>query len=115
MADSPADATQPQNCQQCGNQFTTSRADDTACAQCKFYLDRPEMPPQTFTWTQVESQWFIRALRPIHLPRPRASAVVTVHRRNGTGSPQTIDEIVERTPLKSGDIIYRCSVRPNST
>ena len=115
MADSPSDETQQQTCQQCGNQFTSSRPNDTPCAQCKFYLDRPDVPPKTFTWTQVDSKWFIRALWPIHEPRPHAGMVVTVHRRNGTNSPQTIDEIVERTSMTSVDIIYRCSVRSNSS
>ena len=81
------------NCAQCGTQFTT-RTGAALCEECSFYADHPEMAPKYWTWHRRASDvWGIQATWPEREPLPEPGDQVTVHRKNGTTSLETIREV----------------------
>ena len=83
---------QTKRCSQCGRVFTT-RHDNDLCEQCQYYADNPDQAPKYFTWHQRSSGWHIRATWPDKEPLPEPGDQVTVHRKNGSTSVETVREV----------------------
>lgn len=81
------------NCAQCEKEFTTRTAAEL-CEQCSFYADHPEMAPKYWTWhRRASGVWGVQATWPEGEPLPEPGDRVTVHRRNGTSSVETLREV----------------------
>ena len=79
-------------CQECGQQFT-GFPDQPRCTQCHYLSLHPEEAPKYWTWTKRGPTWTIVATWPDREPLPEVGDVLTVHRRNGATSAETITEI----------------------
>ena len=82
------------NCADCGQEFTTHLKDETVCTQCHFYRTNPDMAPKYWTWTRFgNNQWGVTAFWPENEDLPKPGDPITVHRKDGSTSSHTIQEI----------------------
>ena len=81
------------NCGQCGNEFTTRTGADL-CDQCQLYAIHPEMAPKYWTWRRRGSGvWGVTTRWLDNEPLPEPGEQVTVHRKNGSTSVETLREV----------------------
>ena len=95
-------------CDTCGQEFIGSR---TTCQECEFYEKFPEMAPGYWTWTRRgETGWNIQASWRESEPWPLPGTTVTVHRKNGTTSRETILEVENTYYDRAVNFNLICSV-----
>ena len=80
------------DCPDCRQRFRGFQEEDR-CVECQFYVDHPEMAPKYWTWTKRGQTWTVVATWPDREPSPEVGDTITVHRKNGTTSVETISEI----------------------
>ena len=97
------------DCPECGQEFDTI-GDRVLCLECQYNQDHPEMAPKYWTWTKNGSNWKIAATWPEREPEPEPGDRVTVHRKNGTESTETIREIHELRYDMTGKARLTCWV-----
>ena len=83
-------------CRQCGQQGRLGNSEDGAhkeglCEECRLYIDQPEMGYHWWTWRlRTENQWQVTCKIRHRDDVPQTGQQVTVHRRNGTTSVETL-------------------------
>jgi hypothetical protein len=100
-------------CIECGVTFRGTP--DTRCSQCHFYTQCPELKPGNFRWAsngtdeqnrkrwQIEGHWIWDEM-------PQPGAEVTVYRRDGTTSEETIQEFIAAHYDRAANWTVVCSV-----
>ena len=96
-------------CAQCGTEFRAS-PDAQLCTQCEYYRVHPEMAPKYFTWTKVGSEWGITAHWPEKEPLPEPGDTVTVHRKDGSESTETIAELHSQRYDRTARFTITCRI-----
>ena len=80
-------------CAQCGNEYRCTLQAGELCLECEDLKLHPEKAPMYWTWTKMGGKWMIAAYWPHEEPLPTPGARVTVHRKNGSESIETISEV----------------------
>ena len=102
---------EPRDCTECGASFRPIREEATLCLECQYYADHPEMAPKYWTWTQRAGQrWAATARWPDHEDVPSAGEQITVNRRDGSTSVETISNVIGARYDPSGNRIVTCDV-----
>ena len=74
-------------------------ADSELCGECSYYEQHPEMAPGYWTWTRLSydplshNQWGITTYLPERDQPPQEGLQVTVHRKDGSTSVETIADV----------------------
>ena len=106
----------PRDCAECGESFKPIRDEETLCLEHQYYADHPERAPRYWTWTRRGNQhWAVTARWPRLEELPAAGAQVTVHRRDGSISLETISDEADHRYDPSGDYIVTCDVERRTT
>ena len=100
----------PKDCLECGRNFTAVSDEIELCSECRYFRENPEMAPGYWTWTKSRNGWSIRAKQRDDDEMPEPGATVTVHRKNGTQSSETIREVGEHWYDTSGYRVITCEV-----
>ena len=98
-----------QTCRVCGEEFLGYR---NICDECSFHEDHPEMAPGYWTWTNSSRGWMITARWREKEEWPESGTSVTVHRKNGTTSQATIEEVESHRYDMAANLVLTCTVRP---
>ena len=105
---------QSKTCNDCGEEFTTHVPENTTCTECGYYREHPELAPMYWTWTRRGRWWTVAATWPVKEPLPEVGAVITVHRKDGTSSTETISEVDGLLYDMSGRARLHCWVSYNT-
>ena len=97
-------------CQDCGQQFR-GFPEQPRCTQCHYDSMYPEEAPKYWTWKKRGQNWIISATWPDREPLPNVGETVTVHRKDGSSSDETITEVDRITYDMSGRAKLRCLVK----
>ena len=95
-------------CTGCGQDF---RGSGELCTECGFYQSHPEEAPGYWTWSRSGTEWKIRAKWLEKESWPEPGTVVTVHRKNGSDSQETILEDGESRYDRAGNMILTCRTK----
>ena len=99
------------DCIQCQRQFNT-HVDADLCQESQYYKDNPPEAPKYWTWTKRHSGvWGIRAAWPETDPLPEPGDQVTVNRKNGTTSVETIREVEGLRYQMDGRAVLECFIQ----
>lgn len=100
------------HCTQCNQSFQPIDNEKTLCIECEYFQENPHLAPKYWTWQRgKENEWRVTAWWPDNEPEPEPGLIVTVHRQNGTNSPQTLQEVVQNYVTPSGQRHIVCSIR----
>jgi ribA/ribD-fused uncharacterized protein len=80
-------------CTRCGNEYRCTPQAPDICQECQDLEAHPEKAPRYWTWTKMGRKWMIAAYWPDDEPLPEPGEEVTVHRKNGSQSTETIREV----------------------
>ena len=98
------------NCEECGQTFEGFPQERT-CLECRYLRDNPEQAPKYWTWRRRGSGiWGVSAHWPDNEPLPEPGDQVTVHRKNGSTSVETIREVDGLIYLPTGQARLDCFV-----
>lgn len=99
-------------CSRCGQDFRGQADREPICPECDYYRSHPTEAPGYWTWERDgRGQWNIRAYWKEREPSPEPGDTVTVHRRNGSSSRETLHEQLDERFDRSGRRIIRWSIR----
>ena len=97
-------------CPNCHREYR-GPANSELCGECWYYQQHPEMAPAYWTWTKLsQNQWGITAYWPDRENPPVPGQQVTVHRKDGSSSLETIMEVYEPIIDRMARPIIRCAV-----
>ena len=94
-------------CTKCGQDF---RGSHEVCSECHFNETHPEMAPGYWTWRSSATGWKIQAKWREKESWPEPGTVVTVHRKNGTASQETIAEVENNYFDRAANLVLVCRV-----
>ena len=98
------------DCAECGQQFRGMPETDL-CQECKYKRDHPEARDMYWTWCRgPHGRWDVVAYWPDGEPLPDPGERVTVHRKDGSNSTITIQEVEGLTFTTTGRGHLRCTV-----
>ena len=97
------------DCRDCGETFRAAPGEET-CAFCRYLREHPEEGPKHWTWRRRSGVWGISAHWPDNEPLPEPGDKVTVHRKNGSTSVETIREVDGLLYLPTGKARLDCLV-----
>ena len=107
FANIPTPATK--TCSDCGEKFRSVGAD--TCAECRYYEDNPHLAPGYFRWTRATGRWIATAVWKTDMPVPKPGDTITVHRKDGDTSKQTVTEELPDRIDATGDRIVSLAVK----
>ena len=99
------------DCADCGETFK-AMPDQTLCTQCEFHRKNPELAPKYWTWTRggEHNDWLATARWPEKEPFPEPGERITMHRKDGSTSLKTIQEVVHHHFDQVGELRLVCTV-----
>ena len=99
------------DCAECGQRFR-GREEEPLCLECSYKKDHPEARDMYWTWRQgAFRRWDIVAYWPDDHPFPEPGEQVTVHRKDGSTSAVTIQEVEGLTFTYTGRGQLRCTTK----
>ena len=99
------------NCQQCGEVFRGFE-DEGICLRCKSYQEHPEEAPGYWKWIGPEQGRRARSTWTDKMPMPWPGETITVHRKDGSGSTQTIAQVEGLMYRPTGEPLLDVYVKP---
>ena len=97
-------------CPECGVTFQGS-AEDDVCIQCYFHQKHPETAPKYWTWTKgPRNSWKAVCTWPGNEDPPQGGETITVHRKDGSISQETVGQPGETWYDRSANMKIICTV-----
>ena len=104
------DRMERKDCGDCGQTFR-GLPEEEICIECEYKREHPEARDRFWTWSRVGGgRWTIVAHWPDGEKLPEVGEQVTVHRKNGSTSVETIHEVEGLRYLPTGRAQLRCLV-----
>ena len=93
MVTFPIPSMETRTCEDCSQEYWGSPS-STRCGECRLYHERPELAPKYWTWTGggPNREWRAVCTWPQKEPFPEAGLQITVHRKDGSTSQETVKE-----------------------
>ena len=99
------------SCQKCGETFRGFQ-DEVICLQCKFYQEHPEEAPGYWKWIGPEQGRRARSTWTENRPLPQPGDTITVHRKDGKASLETVDEVEGLMYQPTGKLLLDVYIKP---
>ena len=97
-------------CGDCGEEYRGSEESER-CTSCHFLMLNPEYAPRYWTWTRgPRDTWKVTARWPDMDNPPEPGQTITVHRKNGSSSEETISEVGEFRLDRAAEWQITCKV-----